>query len=365
MRTLILYVLLMLFLLAGCSVYPIQMVLVNSKRLDKQAGVVQLNNPNNVPGSIKQIARNDGSTYFSWEIDEKIEQTKTFRVKYHWLYYPVFHYIVVEGQVGNNKRKYPIILDTGTSLPIFVHDIHILQNKLPIYPFKSSEGLSAGIGFCYLPQLRVGEANFIDWPAIYQEKHVEIQFFGLPFARDEAIILGLPALKKFKYVLFDGPRKEVEFSLHQTWNADKSEIWGLYVFSIEEDSNGNAFLFVEIFIAGENMKLQLDTGSGQGLAIREKLWERIHNKFSNLKLKAGLEHYPFFGKLPCRKGIIKDLEVGGRKVKNAKISIFPDDGVLMSVKNRQGLLGMQYFRDTVLVLDFEHQIMWVKNLQKH
>jgi hypothetical protein len=34
------------------------------------------------------------------------------------------------------------------------------------------------------------------------------------------------------------------------------------------------------------------------------------------------------------------------------------------VKGCQGLLGMQYFQDTVMVLDFESKLMWIKNPQR-
>jgi hypothetical protein len=49
------------------------------------------------------------------------------------------------------------------------------------------------------------------------------------------------------------------------------DLWTQYPFEIEEDLGGNVFLFVKIPIAGEEIELQLDTGSGRGLAITEEL----------------------------------------------------------------------------------------------
>jgi hypothetical protein len=51
--------------------------------------------------------------------------------------------------------------------------------------------------------------------------------------------------------------------------------------------------------------------------------------------------------------------VGNRTVRNAKISVFPNDSPI--VEHCFGMLGMQYFEDTVMVLDFEKELMWVKN----
>jgi hypothetical protein len=135
------------------------------------------------------------------------------------------------------------------------------------------------------------------------------------------------------------------------------DLWAKYSFAIEEDLGGNAFLFVKIPVAGEETELQLDTGSGRGLAISEEMWEKISKGAPQTKLKTGTDLYPYIGSLPCRQGTIRNLEVGGRTVKNAMISVFADDSPLLA--QGQGLLGMQYFRDTVIVLDFDRNLMWV------
>ena len=119
---------------------------------------------------------------------------------------------------------------------------------------------------------------------------------------------------------------------------------------------------MNILICGEKIELQLDTGSGRGLAIREELWEKMREKIQNVKLKNSRDLYPYIGRLLCKRGIIGELEMGDRMVKNAEISVFPNDSPL--VEDCQGLLGMQYFQDTVMVLDFESKLMWIKNPQR-
>ena len=136
-------------------------------------------------------------------------------------------------------------------------------------------------------------------------------------------------------------------------------MWAQYSFVIEEGLGDNAFLFVKIPIAGELTELQLDTGSGRGLAIGEQLWEQMCTKIANIRLSKGNDLYPYIGWLECKRGVIPKLQLGSRTVKNAKISVFPNDNPL--VEDCGGLLGMQYFQDTVMVLDFERNLMWVKN----
>jgi len=221
------------------------------------------------------------------------------------------------------------------------------------------------LGLCHLPKLQIGNVALVDWPCLYLERHTKLELFGLSITednlKDDSIIVGLPALQEFKYILFDNIRKEVEFSYNELFEPGEPDLWEQYPFSIEEDFRGNAFLFVNILICGEKIELQLDTGSGRGLAIREELWEKMREKIQNVKLKNSRDLYPYIGRLLCKRGIIGELEMGDRMVKNAEISVFPNDSPL--VEDCQGLLGMQYFQDTVMVLDFESKLMWIKNPQ--
>jgi hypothetical protein len=348
---------------AGCSVYTTG---YNTESLTNRPDI-RLIDPNNGPYSIEVVPRSDGGLDYFWEIDSQIEQTKPCRVKYHRLY-STSHFMVVEGRIGNGGKKYPVVLDTGASQSIFVKDTHILDNKLSIYPIQTNKaGLNGfDLGLCHLPELQIGNVALVNWPCLYLERHTKLKLFGLSIAqdniKDDSIIVGLPALREFKYVLFDNIRKEAEFSYNELFEPVGPNLWEQYPFSIKEDPHGNAFLFVEIPITGEKTELQLDTGSGRGLAIRQELWKKMSEKIRNVNLENGRDLYPYIGRLPCKRGIIRELEMGDRIIKNAAISVFPNDSPL--VENCQGLLGMQYFQDTVMVLDFENKLMWIKNPQR-
>lgn len=333
------------------------MVVVNSNRLEGMAGIRLMRQDDPINGSnwAKDIYNCDWN--HSNQIEGDTEQRDPCRIKYH-SSYSVNRWMVVEGKLGNG-RKYPVVLDTGASITLFVNDIHIMENKLAIYPMESHNGDSVRWGMCHLPELYIGELTLNNWPCFYREQHTEIQLLGLPLAKGKAVIVGLVALRRFKYISFDSIRKEVEFSLERVFKSDQLDSWEQYSFVIEEDLGGNAFLFVKIPIAGEETELQLDTGSGRGLAITEELWERMSKNIRHVKLKNGRDLYPYIGWLVCKQGVVPKLEVGNRIVKNAKMSVFPNDSPI--VDQCSGLLGMQYFQDTIMVLDFERNLMWVKN----
>jgi hypothetical protein len=263
--------------------------------------------------------------------------------------------MVVEGRLGNG-RKYPVILDTGASQSLFVNRKHVIENKLPVYPFESD--ILSGWGICNLKELGIGTVAFSDWPCFYKYRSEKTGLFGLGHRTDNAIIAGLPVLREFKYIMFDSVHKEATLSLEKVFEPDKPGLWSKYPFVIEEDFGGNSFLFVKIPIAEQITEIQLDTGSGRGLAVSEKLWKKISKRIPCVNLKKAKDLYPYIGSLPCRRGISKQLRLGNRVIRNAGISVFPNDSPLM--QDCDGLLGMQYFQDTVVVLDFERKLFWIK-----
>jgi hypothetical protein len=341
-----------LCLLTGCSIHPVGTAMVGEKSTPRGADtpLIGLNHD-------EQDDIDNGNQNGDGQITDNVTPGIPCRSKYHPSYSRNL-WMVVEGRFDNGKR-YPVVLDTGASVAFFVNDTHIIENKRAIYPPATDGSNLTDVGVCHLPKLYIGGVTLADWPCFYRRQLSEFKLFGLPAAKDKVIIAGLPALRKFKYIMFDSIREEVEFSLQKVFEPDGSGLWARYSFTIEEGLGGNAYLFVKIPIAGEEAELQLDTGSGRGLAISEDLWERIRKEIPQAKLKKGEDLYPYIGQLACRRGVVPKLEVGDRMVKDAMISVFPNDSPLLD--EGRGLLGMQYFRDTVMVLDFERNLMWVNN----
>ena len=342
----------LLFILqAGC-----QTVVVSGNTLQETSGA-------------PAMAGND-STKSSWARDidginsqrenrtpASAELKEPCRIKFH-SSYTANRWMVIEGTLGSG-RKYPVILDTGASVALFVNDLHIKENNLAFTPLNKGNDNSPGWGKCDLPELHLGQVTLDNRPCYYREMHTETRLLGLPLTKSNPIIAGLPALRSFKYIAFDSIGKEVELSPDKVFEPERPEEWARYSFRIEEHRGGSALLFVKIPIAGAEAELQLDTGSGKGLAISEELWEKMRKNIPSIKLGRGKDLYPYIGSIPCKRGTVPALGVGDRIVTNAKISIFPDDSPI--VDGCSGLLGMQYFQDTALVLDFERNLMWVKN----
>ncbi len=290
---------------------------------------------------------------------------KTCRIKYHKLSFSDRN-IVVEGEMGIEGNKYPVVLDTGASQAIVLNSELVKKKKLPVYPIENGASDFNGHkpGICKLSELDIGEITLADWFCIYLESNGPPTLFGIPIASStygsENIILGLPLLREFKYIEFDNMNSEAELSYYKSFEPLDDNKWEKYPISIEEDFHGNAFLFVRLSITGEETELQLDTGSGRGMAIKEELWEKIRNNLDAVKLKKGRDFYPYIGNLTCKKGKVPVLELGNRIIKNADISVFKDDSTLLD--GCDGLVGMQYFMNTVLVLDFEHELMWLREI---
>lgn len=169
------------------------MVVVNSKKLEGMAGI-RLIHPND-PSSVSYWAKDiyNGNLNRSNQIEGDTEQRDPCRIKYH-SSYSVNRWMAVEGKLGNG-RKYPVVLDTGASIALFVNDIHIMENKLAIYPLKSHNIDSFGWGMCYLPELhlalarRGGQVTLANWPCFYREQHTEVQLLGLPLAKAKPFFL--------------------------------------------------------------------------------------------------------------------------------------------------------------------------------
>lgn len=346
MRKTPLFILLSFFLLsqAGCLVQPLSVVMVDGD-LESRATSQAPPDKSAYPKNILCGSRQQGNP----------EHLAHCRVKY----YPSRggnFWSVVEGVLNN--RTYPVILDTGASAAIFVNDVHIRENNLAFYPFKKTNGQSANWGTCNLEGLNIGEMSLAGWPCYYQQQHAEARLFGLPVFKDKTIVVGLPVLRQFKYIEFDNVKREVYFSLDGEFRSVEPDSWTQYPFVIEEYSQGNAFLLVDIPVAGEKAKLQLDTGNNGGLAVGSKIWNRINKKLQNVTLVKGEDLYPYIGRIACERGVVSNIEVGNRTVKDIRLSVFPDDSTI--IENSQGLLGMQCFKDTVMVIDFEKSLIWLK-----
>jgi hypothetical protein len=154
----------------------------------------------------------------------------------------------------------------------------------------------------------------------------------------------------------------VEFSPQEGFELRTPSLWSRYPFSIKKDHEDYDYLCVKIPVAGEEMDLKFDTCAENGLNVKECVWQRLRKKLRHVKTTGAHVWLPrSLGWIACQNVVVKGLQVGRREIKNAKIAVFPNDSAFPKSHNCQGLLGMRYFRQTVIVFDFERESIWIRN----
>jgi hypothetical protein len=342
-----------LLVLSGCSIHPFRTVTVKGRD-------IALVDPNDTEGARPNITitqTEDGDTYYEWTADISIAQPEPCRLKYHWPLWSSGN-LTVNGRLSGSK--YPVAFDTGSAPSVvLLNAVHVNRHKLKGLPMGTGENSFYG-GLCFESELYVGNIVFSEYPALYVREHNQLQFFGIPIDDDDRIIVGLPIMCRFKYFRLDGPRKELEISLKKSFQTDRSDCYEQYPFTVQKLCANRRQLFVTMPVAGEDMTLFLDTGSCSGLNVGESVWEQMQERTGPVELKKTTSYWYPHTTFQCKKGAIRDLEVGGRTLKKGNIRVYPDNSQLIADK-RDGLVGMQFFNQTEIVIDFERNILWVRN----
>ena len=278
------------------------------------------------------------------------------RMKYDEMRYRLAGVIAVTGVLPNGKEC-NVYLDTGAERAALVSDVVVREGKLAIYPVGKGSWSSAFGGICHLPWIQLGPIRVLNPPCQYAQLHWEARLLGMPLWRDKPMILGLGALRRFPYVMFDNVRKEVEFApkngLFEPENPDR---WELHPFRFERDRTDNLRIQVDLPIAGEDLRGAFDTCSPSGLHLGPKEWRKLSARVATGRPRNSTMYSAILGPLRCQRATVGKLEVGSRTIRNAEVVILPED----SRFGTETTIGMGYFTDTVVVLDFERELMWIK-----
>ena len=349
MRKIVLSILLGLFLclLPGCS--------IGLARTDDPAKELQharYLDPNNGPVKISTSKEDPNKVEFhfsKWDVD----LAKPCKVECQKFYFDWLNMIVVPGALPNGKI-YSIWLDTGYPGSALTNGLTILENDLAIHPLGQESRTSTYVGFCYLPSLKIGQVIITNPPCRYIQQQWEVRVLNLPVWQQKGVLIGLGLMKHFGYILFDNVRKEVEFAPADFFfQTDESGSWENYSFEIKNEK-----IVVSMLIENKNFPVAFDTCGSYGMVVNFDTWEKLAKNIKNTKVKKSKFYSGFLGELPCYKARIKKLKIGNRVVKNAEVIILPEDSPYFST----GItLSMKYFKNTVVVLDFERNLMWVKN----
>jgi hypothetical protein len=264
----------------------------------------------------------------------------------------------VQGRLPNGN-EYPVVIDSGNPGDMAVTNTVVLENALPILPFKRL-GKGQG-GFCRLGELGIGDMKILSPPCRYWTGHYERRLLGWTTWKQKDINLGLGLMQSFVYILIDNISQEVEFSV-EGFSAEPNETWASYPMIIETGEHGNTRLMVNISVAEQTRHIMLDTGAGPGLILVEKIWAKISQGLQAVSTAKSFVSSPTAGRVPCNKVVVKELGVRETLIPNAAVFV-------MANENPYGkddfTLGMGFFRETTVVLDFGHNLLWIKNPRDH
>ena len=112
-------------------------------------------------------------------------------------------------------------------------------------------------------------------------------------------------------------------------------------------------------LAGEKRDVMLDTGADAGMLVSGNKWETLSGGLEVVKRVQD--------KVRMRDGLkavtvvtVASLDVGKRVIEGATVHVMDDEGS----EEDYFLVGMGYFTDTVIVLDFAHGLLWVKDVEE-
>jgi hypothetical protein len=249
------------------------------------------------------------------------------------------------------------VIDTGNPMWLIVSDTVVADSTLDIYPMEEMPPNIGGL--CHVPRIKIGDIVITDPLCHYEVGHYEKKVLGLTTWKEKRVLLGLRIMRKFVYLVIDNIAGEVEFCAKGSFQADPNEHWSQYSMSIEEDEWDQERLMVNMRIAGQERQVVFDTGFDGTLSITERTWDELSDKLTVLRRRHSYFATPR-GLVPCRDITVERLEVADTLVDNAVIYVKSNDTPFA----RGGFtLGMGYFKDAVIVLDFERGLMWIKNPQ--
>ena len=112
---------------------------------------------------------------------------------------------------------------------------------------------------------------------------------------------------------------------------------------------------VTIPIEGRDFRLLFDTCGRYGIVVNKEMWQDLQKVTKTTKAKEGKFFSGFLGELTCRRAKIKNLKIANQVVSNAEVLILPKNSPYGG-----GYISMKFFKNSVVVLDFKHKLMWIK-----
>lgn len=336
---------------SGCSIL-FQPALVANKHVDRWPVI----DPNDY--NIHVTKQADGSKEYGFTFEAGFDDEK--QILPYWRGISSFpNPAVVRGEL--NGKAYDVIFDTGNNLGVFIEDVQINEHHLGVL-FFNEENNAAGGGLAIVDSLKAGPLTFENYPCNFLSQHAEFRLLGiLPVYRYRWIAMPIQLISKFSYIEYNQIDRELCISREAPFAVEDTSAWITVPFEIDERR-----ILVRSSIEGIPMTLFLDTGSDSELELAGAAVEPLFEKrtdFAKARKRTGATYAPYAGGMAkVRKFTAKNLRWADHDVRNVEIFYrkkfspqdqFPSEGT-------DGTIGLGLFRKTVMVLDFQNNLMWVK-----
>jgi hypothetical protein len=253
----------------------------------------------------------------------------------------------------NDAREYPVVIDTGYDGHLLVTDTVVQESQLEIWPVADM-GAPMG-GFCRVDQFTVGQVAIVRPPSVFLLGHYEGRFLGKPTWIEKKIMLGLRVLSLFGHIVVDNLQDEVLFVMDEPFVPQDPSLWWHYPMSIQEEpSIRHKLLWIEIPLAGEVRHVAFDTGADITLTVSQANWQKLTQKLRPLRQRRARVRRPY-GYDECTVVTVQGLDIAGMSVPGAEVYV--NDSYAGG-----WCVGMQPFRETVLVLDFQAGRLWIRDI---
>lgn len=351
-------------IIAGCGFIVQPMRIANDELKN-----IQTFDPNDYNIKIESTETADGAIEYNLGLKNPanfhIHLKQPTRIKYA----PFARDATVKGKINN--RSYPILFDTGSKSAVCITTAHVGENQLPVYPLELTDGkgLSRNVGIAMIYNMTVGDLKYCNLPAMYLSIHTEYHPFGIAsikLGESKRITLPLYLIRKFKYMVFDNIRKEIELSRDTAFVVDNPNEWKSYPLLFED-----GLMFMHSTIEGVPVKLLIDTGSEAELFLSEICFNKIaegNPNFDKAWKRNKIAFLPFAGgRAPIKSHYVKGLTFDGYTYSPLTvINVFKESRAreLLEGIKRDGIIGFPFFKNTIMVLDFEQEKMWVKKERK-
>jgi len=331
--------------------YTSRTVFVHSYDLESMPGVRMLD-PN--AGMFEIIRREPNRVNVKW-LETNIHVKDDARVKMR----ENSKNVKVLGELSNGK-SYPVVIDTGFSGCMAVTDTIVNDAGLSIYPMTDLGHYLVG-GLCELSPLKLDNVTIEQSPCVYWLAHYERRVLGLTTWKEMRINLGLGLMKGFSYICIDNVDREIKFSAKKAFSPRDESQWNQYPMVIEPNEKGNVKLMVDIPIADHSRHIEFDTGSASGLTLTEKIWTQVSSGLQLVHEEKSRMATPLEGLVPCRRVTVELLKLGSISVHGAQVNVTANNNPF---GQDDFTLGMDFLKETVIVLDFESKLLWIRNPAK-